>query len=149
MVSRKPGSGDAPRDSGKDKRGTTRIPAKLPITVISVDALGERFREQTATTSVSCHGCKYRTTHFVSKGSAVTLEIYAPNHSLLLHRVMARVAWVQRPPHFKEAFEIGLAFTEPQNVWQVPEPPEDWLPYATNLTISDSTEAILTDSCES
>lgn len=123
-------SGDAQRQANKEKRCSTRLARRLPITVVSVDALGQSFREDTLTVSVNCHGCKYRTRHYVAKGSAVMIE--APGSGLIgsLHTVPGRVAWVQRPRHLNEDFEIGLAFDVPQNIWGIAVPPEDWIPYS-------------------
>jgi hypothetical protein len=124
------GSGDAQRQANKEKRSSTRLARRLPITVVSVDALGQSFREDTLTVSVNCHGCKYRTKHYVAKGSAVTIE--APGSGLIgsLYTVPGRVAWVQRPRHLNEDFEIGLAFDVPRNIWGIAVPPEDWVPYS-------------------
>lgn len=110
----------------------------MPITVISVDALGQSFTEDTTTIAISCHGCKYRTKHYIPKDSSVTVEISSP-HVIGPRRtaVNARVAWVQRPFHYRQDYEVGLNFSVPQNIWGITEPPEDWLPFCDTRSNTD------------
>lgn len=124
-------SGNASSD-GPDKRRTTRIPKRVPITVTGTDALTESFRITTETLSVSCHGCKYRSKHYVPKGSIVTIEISCLG--LPPRIVSGRVVWVQRPRGFHQEFEIGLQFDTPENVWEIAPPPDDWLPFCKDQT---------------
>jgi len=65
----------SPAKDGADKRRSTRLTLALPIKVKGVDALHEAFTEQTRTVMISCHGCKYVSRHYVTKGSEVRLEI--------------------------------------------------------------------------
>ena len=68
----------------------------FPITVIGIDALQEPFMENTNTVMVSCHGCKYQSTHYVPRGSVIELQIAAAR-GIPPRRVAAKVIWVQRP----------------------------------------------------
>ena len=95
---------------------------------MGTDALGESFRTTTDTISVSCHGCRFRSEHYIPKKSLVTIEISGIG---LPRRVIpGRVVWVQRPRKLKEEFAISLAFDKPENVWGIAPPPEDWLPFS-------------------
>jgi hypothetical protein len=118
----------SPAKDGPDKRRSTRLTLALPIKVKGVDALHDPFAEQTRTVMVSCHGCKYLSRHYVTKGSEVHLEIPRgdPNHPP--RDVTAKVIWVQRPSHTREMLHIGLNLDVPGNVWDIPMPPDDWFP---------------------
>ena len=117
----------APKD-GADKRRSTRLTLGVPIKVKGVDALHEPFVEQTRTVMVSCHGCRYISRHYVTKGSEITLEIPRGNPAQPARNVTAKVIWVQRPSHHREMLYIGLNLDVPGNVWDIPMPPDDWFP---------------------
>jgi hypothetical protein len=117
-----------PADVAANKRRTTRVARALPIKVTGVDALQEPFVEATFTVTVSCHGCKYQSKHYVPRGSIVTIEIprSLPNSP---PRVFdAKVIWVQRPRNARDILHIGLDFDAPGNVWDIPSPATDWFP---------------------
>ncbi|HXW61767.1 MAG TPA: PilZ domain-containing protein [Candidatus Acidoferrales bacterium] len=111
-----------------DKRRSTRLTLALPIKVRGVDALHEAFTEQTRTVMVSCHGCKYLSRHYVTKGSEVRVEIPRGDPKRPPRDVTAKVIWVQRPSHTREMLHIGLNLDVPGNVWDIPMPPDDWFP---------------------
>jgi hypothetical protein len=113
---------------GADKRRSTRLTLALPIKVKGVDALHDPFTEQTRTVMVSCHGCKYLSRHYVTKGTEVHLEIPRGNPNRPPREVTAKVIWVQRPSHTREMLHIGLNLDVPGNVWDIPMPPGDWFP---------------------
>jgi hypothetical protein len=115
-------------DLGPHKRRSTRIVQAVPITVAGVDALGQPFRERTATVIVSCHGCKYQSKHYVPKNSTVAIEIPRPELGQKTRSVRGRVTWIQRPRSVRELFQIGLEFEIPGNVWGIAFPPNDWTP---------------------
>ena len=110
-------------DFGTKKRRSTRIVQAVPITVAGVDALGQPFRERTATVIVSCHGCKYQSKHYVPKNSNVVIEIPRPELGQRTSTAKGRVTWIQRPRSVRELFQIGLEFETPGNVWGVAFPP--------------------------
>jgi hypothetical protein len=118
--------------SNAEKRRTTRVAKRVPITVTGIDALGQPFKVDTQTVSVSCHGWKYRSKHYVPKHSIVTIEISCLG--LPLRIVSGRVVSVQRPRSVRQEFEIGLEFDMPQDVWGIELPPEDWLPFCKDQT---------------
>ena len=113
--------------SDTDKRRTTRVAKRVPITVTGIDALDELFTTTTETVSVSCHGCKYTSKHYVPKHAIVTIEITSPDLPQAI--VSGRTVWVRRPRTIHQEFEIGVEFNIPQNVWGIATPPEDWLPF--------------------
>lgn len=118
--------------SQADRRRTTRVAKRVPITVTGVDALGKQFRDITQTVEVSCHGCKYTSKHYVPKQSTVTIEI--PCAGFPLHIISGRVVWVQRPRSVNEEFEIALEFKVPRNVWEIVPAPADWQPFCDEQT---------------
>jgi len=118
----------SPARDGADKRRSTRLTLALPIKVRGVDALQEVFTEQTRTVMVSCHGCKYVSRHYVTKGSEVQLEIPRGDPKRPPREITAKVIWVQRPSHTREMLHIGLNLDVPGNVWDIPMPPDDWFP---------------------
>jgi len=117
-----------PAETAIEKRRSTRVVRAFPITVIGVDALQEPFMENTNTVMVSCHGCKYQTTHYVPRGSAVEVKIAATRRGAPPRRVAAKVIWVQRPRNAKDLLHVGLDFEVAGNVWDIPSPPRDWFP---------------------
>src|SRR5690242_12651288 len=118
---------------GPNRRRTKRLAAELPVTVTGTDPHGEPFREAAMATAISCYGCKYRTRRHLEKNSKVTLEIRRTSRPHAVRIVRARVAWVQKPRHDWEAFQIGLEFERPGNVWSIEAPPADWFPCSEDL----------------
>jgi PilZ domain len=118
----------SPAKDNADKRRSTRLTLALPVKVKGVDALHDPFTEQTRTVMVSCHGCKYVSRHYVTKGSEVRLEIPRGDPKRPPREVTARVIWVQRPSHTRDMLHIGLNLDVPGNVWDIPMPPDDWFP---------------------
>ena len=121
-----------PNVSGPEQRRTTRVKKSVPITVTGIDALSQPFRIDTYTVSVSCHGCKHRSKHYIPKKSIVTIEI--PCAGFLPRTISGCVVWVQRPRTVNQEFQIGVEFDTPQNVWGIASPPEDWLPFCKDHT---------------
>jgi hypothetical protein len=134
-------------DSGADKRRSARILHSVPIIVTGTDALGQPFKETTTTVMVSCTGCKYQSTHYVPKHSALTVEINR-NRSPKFRRILqARVVWVQRPSNYRDHFHIAVEFDVPGNVWDVASPPENWFPHPEDIELEiPVTEPIELDS---
>ncbi len=118
----------------EERRRGSRIMIELPISVMGIDTLGEPFRENGVTISISCYGCKYRTRRYAPKDSVVTLEIRQPQLPKASRIVHARVVWVQRPRHHRETFQIGLELEVPGNVWGIDSPPSDWFPPRDEVT---------------
>jgi len=111
------------------KRRSTRIVQAVPLTVTGVDALGRPFQERTSTLLISCHGCRYRSKHYVLKNMWVTLEVPHPETGREPRSVRAQVTWIQRPRTVRELFQIGVELEVPGNVWGIAFTPEDWFPF--------------------
>ncbi|HEY0702213.1 MAG TPA: hypothetical protein VGD60_05545 [Candidatus Acidoferrales bacterium] len=122
-------------DPGAEKRRSARLLHAVPIIVTGVDALGQPFKESTATVMVSCTGCKYKSTHYVPKSSALTVEINQSAPPRIRRILKARVVWVQRPSNYRDQFHIAVEFDVPGNVWGIPSPPENWFPHPEDLEL--------------
>jgi hypothetical protein len=115
-------------EKGAEKRRSKRLVVTLPIKVMGVDALREPFTENTRTIMVSCHGCKYEAKHYAPKGSVVTMEVPRRNRTDPPRIAHATVVWLQRPRQSRDPLQIGVEFETPGNIWNVPNPPDDWFP---------------------
>jgi hypothetical protein len=122
-------------DPGEEKRRSVRMLHAVPIVVTGIDALGQTFRESTATVMVSCTGCKYRSTHYVPKNSQLTVEINRRNAPNAPRIMKARVVWVQRPSNYRDQFHIAVEFEVPGNVWGIAVPPESWFPHPEDIEL--------------
>ena len=111
------------------RRRSTRIVHAVPLAVSGEDALGQPFKERTATLIVSCHGCRYQSKHYVPRNGSVELEVQHPEPGAPPRRVRARVSWIQRPRTVRELFQVGVEIAVPGNVWGVAFPPDDWFPW--------------------
>ncbi len=116
----------APSYPGEQRRRSTRITQSVPLTVRGVDLLGQPFEERTSTLVLNHHGCKYPSKHHLPKNTWLTLEIQHADSEHGRHCVRARVAWIQRPRTVRELFQIGVELENPDNVWEIASPPEDW-----------------------
>jgi PilZ domain len=125
-----------PNDNpGAEKRRSARLLHSVPIIVTGTDALGQSFREATATVMVSCTGCKYKSTHYVPKSSELTVEINRATHPKSPRILKAHVVWVQRPSNYRDHFHIAVEFEVPGNVWGISSPPENWFPHPEDIEL--------------
>jgi hypothetical protein len=122
-------------DPGAEKRRSARLLHSVPIIVTGTDALGQPFKESTATVMVSCTGCKYRSTHYVPKNSTLTVEINRGSAPRSRRLMQARVVWVQRPSNYRDQFHIAVEFEVPGNVWGIGSPPENWFPHPEDIEL--------------
>lgn len=122
-------------DPGAEKRRSARLLHSVPIVVTGTDALGQSFRETTATVMVSCTGCKYKSTHYVPKNSELTVEINRATYPKSRRILRARVVWVQRPSNYRDHFHIAVEFDVPGNVWGITSPPENWFPHPEDMEL--------------
>src|SRR5215813_5641771 len=116
------------------KRRTTRIVQAVPLGVTGVDALGRPFIERTSSLIINCHGCRYKSKHYVLKNMWVTLEIPHPETGQAPRQVRGRVAWIQRPRTVRQLFQVALELELPGNVWGIGFPPEDWMSFGVPAT---------------
>lgn len=122
-------------DPSAEKRRSARLLHSVPIIVTGTDALGQPFKESTSTVMVSCTGCKYRSTHYVPKNSALTVEINRNNTPRSRRIMQARVVWVQRPSNYRDQFHIAVEFEVAGNVWGITVPPENWFPHPEDVEL--------------
>jgi hypothetical protein len=122
-------------DPGAEKRRSARLLHSVPIVVTGTDALGQSFRETTATVMVSCTGCKYKSTHYVPKNSGLTVEINRATYPKSRRILKARVVWIQRPSNYRDHFHIAVEFDVPGNVWGITSPPENWFPHPEDIEL--------------
>lgn len=101
----------------------------VPIIVRGMDALGQPFKEATATVMVNCNGCKFQSKHYIPKDTIITLEITQMKRLHKPRIIRGRVIWIQRPRTVREVFHIGMEFDVPGNVWSIERPPHDWFPH--------------------
>ncbi len=124
------------------RRRSTRIVHAVPLIVSGEDALGQPFKERTATLIVSCHGCRYQSKHYVPRNGWVELEIQHPDPDHQARRVRARVSWIQRPRTVRELFQVGVEIAVPGNVWGVAFPPDDWFPWPDEAALAAAAPAL-------
>ena len=107
----------------KPNRRSTRVTISIHIFVSGVDADGNNFSESVYTQVVNKHGGKIATTHHMAMGTEVLID----------NRVRgvvakARVVWLGEKDDARNFYSVGLELLEPQNVWGMTFPPDDWRP---------------------
>jgi curved DNA-binding protein CbpA len=109
-------------------RRSTRVAQAVFLTVRGVDEEGKPFEEQTGTTELSFHGCRYFSRHQVAKNSSLTLQELPANKQAATepHRFRVRVVSVRKLHRLPGMLQVGVEFEEPGNVWHLASPPEDW-----------------------
>lgn len=118
----------ASREPGAEKRRTSRLEQKVPLTVNGQDALGQPFTERTSTVAVNCHGCMFVSSHYLLKDARLTLNVVSAATGE--HKVAnAKVIRAQKPAQPGDVFRIAAALDEPGNIWGITFPPKDWSPY--------------------
>ena len=102
-------------------RRSTRLTIALPIVVSGQDAQGNSFTEQTKTIVVNKQGGRV----FLHREVRLkdTLSINNPN---LKCTVRAQVVWLGKPRTPADPWEVAVELLEPQNIWGVSFPPNDW-----------------------
>ena len=114
--------------STRTPRRSTRVSQAVFLTVRGVDEDGKPFEEQTSTTELSFHGCRYFSRHQVPKNSSLTLQELPGDEQTATepHRFRGRVVSVRKLRRLPGMLQIGVEFEEPGNVWHLASPPEDW-----------------------
>ena len=111
-----------PTHPSTQRRRSERVSASVPLIVRGMDLLGQPFEENTSTTTVNLHGCRYSSKHHLPKNTWVTLELTRGPER---RNVRARVTWIQRPHSIRESFQIALELESPGNLWGI-ESGADW-----------------------
>jgi hypothetical protein len=108
------------------RRSTRRDEAVL-VTVSGVDARRGPYTEKVSTLTISCHGCKYPSKYQVLPDAMVTLELHPETDNSPKITTRGRVKWIQRDAESGGPLYTAVEFENPQNIWKIPSPPEDWL----------------------
>jgi hypothetical protein len=112
--------------SGVESRRSSRIEYPISLLISGHDGFGQEFLERTAPVSVNLHGCRYPSRHDCHIGSWVILQIGEPALGKKVRSVRAQVRCVHMPRSSRELYHIGVELESPDNVWDIPAPPEDW-----------------------
>ncbi len=98
----------------RDSRRSTRVPLKV---VVSVEGSSDPLTCEGETVVVNLHGALLSTQVGLKLGMEVSIQVF-----LTGKKAHARVAYVDpgNPLH------CGIELHQPQNIWGVPLPPEDW-----------------------
>jgi hypothetical protein len=108
-------------DNIKQDRRSTRLSISIPVVISGVDAEGNNFSESVRTLIVNKHGGKIATTRHLAMGTEISIE----NRALGVV-AKASVVWLGEKHHPGELHHAGLQLHEPQNVWGIAFPPDDW-----------------------
>ena len=117
-------------NSYRAARRSTRRDEAIMVTVSGVDARRGPYTEKVSTLTVSCHGCKYPSKYQVLPDALVTLELHPETNGSAKISTRGRVKWVQRDSETGGPLFTAVEFENPQNIWKIPSPPEDWLQFA-------------------
>jgi hypothetical protein len=104
----------------KTARRGTRLRVEFPITVTSMDRRYP-FAEKCIALVVSPHGCGFRSSRPLPLETPVLLS-ELPGGGC----ASSRVANCQPLGHDGKSFLIGVSLYNPDNVWGIANPPEDW-----------------------
>jgi hypothetical protein len=103
-----------------DRRGT-RIPCEIPIRLMRLDT-DCPSSDPCLVILINPQGCAARFPRPLGIGTAVRLE-GLPSKTNVTARVVNCISLGQ----YQKSWLLGLALTEPGNVWGIATPPEDWV----------------------
>jgi len=118
-------------NANRAARRSTRRDEAVLVTVSGVDARRGPYTEKVSTLTISCHGCKYPSKYQVLPDAMVTLELHPEKENSTKITTRGRVKWIQRDAESGGPLYTAVEFENPQNIWKIPSPPEDWLQFAT------------------
>jgi hypothetical protein len=110
-------------DNFNQYRRSTRVTISIHIYISGVDADGNKFNESVRTQAVNMHGGKIATTHRLTMGTEILIE----NRTRGVV-AKARVVWLGGKDDAEDLHLVALELLEPQNVWGMTFPPDDWSP---------------------
>jgi PilZ domain len=117
-------------NANRAARRSTRRDEAVLVTVSGVDARRGPYTEKVSTLTISCHGCKYPSKYQVLPDAMVTLELHPEKENSAKITTRGRVKWIQRDSETGGPLYTAVEFENPQNIWKIPSPPEDWLQFA-------------------
>jgi hypothetical protein len=116
-------------NANRAARRSTRRDEAVLVTVSGVDARRGPYTEKVSTLTISCHGCKYPSKYQVLPDAMVTLELHPETDNSAKITTRGRVKWIQRDAESGGPLYTAVEFENPQNIWKIPSPPEDWLQF--------------------
>ena len=116
-------------NANRAARRSTRRDEAVLVTVSGVDARRGPYTEKVSTLTISCHGCKYPSKYQVLPDAMVTLELLSEKENAAKITTRGRVKWIQRDAESGGPLYTAVEFENPQNIWKIPSPPEDWLQF--------------------
>ena len=110
------------------RRRSTRIEQAVPLIIAWQDASGNALSEETATSSINCHGCRYFSRFYQRKNARITVQPGAAGgkSTAAENCLPARVAWIRKSPRLAGLYQVGVEFETPQALWSVSDAPDDW-----------------------
>jgi len=102
-------------------RRSTRVTMSIHIFISGVDTDGNNFSESVHPQVVNQHGGKIATTHHLAMGTEVLIE-----NRFRGVMAKARVVWWGDEDDARSLHSVGLELLEPQNVWGMTFPPDNW-----------------------
>lgn len=102
------------------QRHGTRIRVVVPVCVTTLDPKAE-FSERTTTLVVNLEGCGLTLSRPLERGTAVRLNELPNGRS-----ATARVANCIPVGKTADRWLVGMALDNPDNIWGIEVPPEDW-----------------------
>ena len=98
----------------RESRRSTRVPLKVAI---EVDDGSERLACEGDTVVVNLHGALISTALGLAVGMRISIHVYLTDK-----RAKAHVVYVDP----QNSLHCGIELEQPQNIWGVPLPPDDW-----------------------
>jgi hypothetical protein len=98
----------------KENRRSTRVPLKIDI---KVEGGAENLMCEGETIVVNLHGALISTTIELTVGMSISIHVFLTDK-----RAPARVVYVNR----ENPLRCGIELAQPQNIWGVFLPPDDW-----------------------
>jgi hypothetical protein len=111
-------------EAAAEERESSRLPVVIPVTLFGLDESGQAFRETTRTVDISKRGAKILTLHNLQEDTHVWIE-NADAGKISIAKVIRK----GKRANPKEATEICvkvLELLDPEKIWSLETPPQDW-----------------------
>ena len=111
-------------ETSAEDRESSRLPVVIPVTLFGRDEDGQAFRETTRTLDISKRGAKILTLHNLQTDTHIWIE--NPGAGKISIAKVIRKGMCVDP---KEATEICvrvLELLDPEKIWSLQSPPQDW-----------------------
>ena len=110
------------------KRRSTRVDHSIRVIVSWLGPKTEPLVEETETSSINCHGCRYFSRYMQRKNSKIIVQVTdkKEDSNNSARQFPARVAWSRRSKRMAGLYQVGVEFETPHNLWSIVDAPEDW-----------------------